>query len=49
MPDTASIDRVLREAVSAGHVPGVTAAAATADGPMYQAAFGLRGLGAARR
>jgi len=44
MPDTKAIDTVLREAVAAGQVPGVTAAAATADGVLHEAAFGRRGL-----
>src|SRR5580658_4033134 len=44
MPDTNAIDEVLRTAVGSGEVPGVTAAAANADGVMYEAAFGKRSL-----
>lgn len=44
MPNTAAIDQVLKDAVSSGLVPGVTAAAANADGVIYDAAFGRRGL-----
>ena len=40
-----SIDQVLQEAVTSGQVPGVTAAAANADGVMTLAAAGRRGLG----
>jgi methyl acetate hydrolase len=39
------IDAVLREAVDAGKVPGVVAMATTAEGPLYEGAFGLRRLG----
>jgi methyl acetate hydrolase len=42
---TAQIDATLREAVDAGTVPGVVAMAATADGPLYDGAFGVRRLG----
>jgi CubicO group peptidase (beta-lactamase class C family) len=45
MPDTTSIADVLRDAVASGQVPGVTAAAANADGTLYEGAFGERGLG----
>jgi CubicO group peptidase (beta-lactamase class C family) len=38
------IDAVLQRAVEAGEVPGVVALAATAAGPVYQGAFGLRDL-----
>ena len=38
------IDRVLREAVDAGAVPGVVAMAATADGVVYQGAYGRRSI-----
>lgn len=38
------IDAVLREAVEAKKVPGVVAAATTADGPLYSGAFGTRAL-----
>jgi methyl acetate hydrolase len=44
MPDTNSIDQVLRDAVTSGQVPGVVAAAANADGVMHVAAFGRRSL-----
>ena len=47
MPAIQSIDAVLMEAVAAGQVPGVTAAAANADGVMHEAAFGARALGGA--
>ncbi|HXC28739.1 MAG TPA: serine hydrolase domain-containing protein [Stellaceae bacterium] len=43
---TAQIDKTLREAVDAGTMPGVVAMAATADGPLYEGAFGVRRLGA---
>jgi methyl acetate hydrolase len=39
-----TIDTVLRRAVESGEVPGVVAMAATADGPVYQGAFGKRAL-----
>ncbi len=39
-----NIDTVLRSAIDAGDVPGVVAMAATADGPVYQGAFGRRAL-----
>jgi methyl acetate hydrolase len=39
------IDALLRRAVEAGEVPGVVALAATADGPVYEAAFGSRTVG----
>lgn len=41
----AQIDGALRRAVEAGEVPGAVAMAATADGPIYQGAFGVRELG----
>src|SRR5207248_4136595 len=40
------IDGVLRGAVDAGEVPGVVAMAANGDGPIYEAVFGVRQLGA---
>jgi methyl acetate hydrolase len=40
----AAIDRVLRQAVEAGEVPGVVAAAATAGGVIYEGAHGARSL-----
>ena len=42
----AQIEDTLRGAVEAGDVPGVVAMAATAGGPIYEGAFGLRALGA---
>ena len=33
-----SIDKVLRSATEAGYLPGVVAAAATREGPIYQGA-----------
>ena len=47
MPNIQAIDAVLKDAVAAGQVPGVTATAANADGVMYDAAFGARALGGA--
>src|ERR1700677_4452936 len=44
MPDTKAIDKVLEEAVASGQVPGVTAAAANADGVIFEGAFGRRSL-----
>jgi methyl acetate hydrolase len=44
MTDTKSIDKVLQDAVASGQVPGVTAAAANADGVILEAAFGRRSL-----
>jgi len=38
------VDAVLRRAVEAGEVPGVVAMAATASGPVYERAFGVRDL-----
>jgi methyl acetate hydrolase len=40
-----SIDDVLKEATDSGKVPGVVAMAATADGLVYEGAFGTRRLG----
>ncbi len=37
-----TIDRMLKDAVSSGKVPGVVAFAADRDGPVYQGAFGKR-------
>src|ERR1051325_2645929 len=42
----AQIEDTLRGAVEAGDVPGGVAMAATAGGPIYEGAFGLRALGA---
>ena len=39
-----SIDKVLRSATEAGYLPGVVAAAATREGPIYQGAAGKRAL-----
>jgi CubicO group peptidase (beta-lactamase class C family) len=39
------IDAALRRAVDAGEVPGVVALAATADGRVYEGAFGTRTIG----
>jgi methyl acetate hydrolase len=44
MTSLSTIDTVLRRAVEAGEVPGVVAMAATAEGPVYQGAFGKRAL-----
>jgi methyl acetate hydrolase len=44
MANTAAIDRVLQQAVAAGDVPGVVAAAADDGGVIYQGAFGRRSL-----
>jgi methyl acetate hydrolase len=41
---TQQIDRVLKEAIDRGDVPGVVAMAATRDGPVYEGAFGKRAL-----
>jgi methyl acetate hydrolase len=38
------VDRVLREAVERGDVPGVVAVAATQTGPVYEGSFGRRAL-----
>src|SRR5258708_4822523 len=47
MPDTNAIKAVLEDAVASGRVPGVTAAAANADGVIIEAAFGRRSLAGA--
>jgi methyl acetate hydrolase len=44
MASLPQVDRVLREAVERGDVPGVVAVAATRDGPIYEGAFGRCGL-----
>ena len=44
MADTAAIDRILQQAVTAGDVPGVVAVAADDSGVTYQGAFGRRSL-----
>ena len=49
MPDTKAIAKVLEDAVASGQVPGVTAAAANADGVIFEGAFGRRGLAAGVR
>ena len=38
-------DALLRSAVASGDIPGVAAAVTSADGPIYEAAFGVRVLG----
>lgn len=38
-------DTLLKQAVQAGHVPGVVAAASSSEGTIYEAAFGERALG----
>ena len=40
-----SADALLKQAVSAGHLPGVVAAASSADETVYEAAYGERKLG----
>jgi methyl acetate hydrolase len=45
MVNTKSIDEVLSRAVEAKEVPGVVAVAATAQGAVYEGAFGKRELG----
>ena len=42
---TANADRILKDGVSKGDVPGVTAAATNAKGTTYEAGFGKRVLG----
>jgi methyl acetate hydrolase len=44
MGNLPQVDRVLREAVDRGDVPGIVAVAATRDGPVYEGAFGRRAL-----
>lgn len=44
MGSTSDIDRVLREAVETGEVPGVVALAASDRGILYQGAFGRRDI-----
>jgi methyl acetate hydrolase len=44
MGNLASVSEVLKRAADAGDVPGVAAAVATADGPVFEAAFGKRDL-----
>jgi len=41
-----TIDQVLQEAVDSGKVAGATVAAATAGGPLHEAAYGRRAIGA---
>ncbi|VIO80928.1 Esterase EstB [Bradyrhizobium ivorense] len=43
------IDAALRAMVDSGKVPGIVAMAASAQGPIYQGAFGARAQGAAAR
>src|SRR4051812_15211286 len=42
MANTQAIADLLKRAADAGDVPGVVAAAATADGPIFAAGFGMR-------
>ena len=42
MADTRSITDLLKRATDAGDIPGVVAAAATAEGPVFAAGFGVR-------
>jgi methyl acetate hydrolase len=44
MPTLPQADHVLRKGIETGDVPGVVAAAATRDGPIYEGAFGRRAL-----
>ncbi|MEV0068476.1 serine hydrolase domain-containing protein [Amycolatopsis sp. NPDC050768] len=44
--DTSAMDRVLRDAVGAGHAPNVVAVAADRDGIIYEGAAGPRAAGA---
>jgi methyl acetate hydrolase len=44
MPQLPQIDELLKTATDRGDVPGVVAMAATRAGPVYQGAFGRRGL-----
>ncbi len=45
MADTNALAAPLRSAVASGDIPGVVAAAATADGVIFEAGFGVRDLG----
>jgi methyl acetate hydrolase len=45
MPKFENLDRILAHAAESGAVPGVIAAAATDQGPLYQGAFGVREVG----
>ena len=47
MTSPTAIDAIFEHAVTAGTVPGVVAAAATAGGPIYEGAFGTRQLSGA--
>ncbi|MFZ0602458.1 MAG: serine hydrolase domain-containing protein [Roseiarcus sp.] len=44
MPNTSKIAAVLKEAADSGAVPGVAAAAATRDGPIFEGGYGKRAL-----
>ena len=44
MANLPQVDRVLREAVDRGDVPGVVAVAGRGEGPVYEGAFGRRSL-----
>jgi hypothetical protein len=43
-PDTSSSARILQAGVESGDVPGVVAAAATADGAIFEGGYGKRDL-----
>src|SRR3978361_1568493 len=47
MTDLTSASQLLQRAVEAGDVPGVAATIATADGPVFTAAHGVRTLATA--
>ena len=49
MANTEAIADILRRATDAGDVPGVVAAAATAEGPIFAAGFGARDTGSGPR
>lgn len=44
MGNLSQVDQVLGEAARTGAIPGVVAMAATAEGPVYEGAFGVRAL-----
>ena len=44
MANASNIAAVLKQAVDSGDVPGVVAAAATRDGPIFEGGFGKRAL-----
>ena len=49
MPNKALIDRVFADAISAGDIPGMVAAAADAGGSIYEDSFGRRSNDAPQR